>query len=468
MAQDQAELRQKLDFLKGLARKGTWRPAPEAPIELRLITVDSPDVVEFSAVSNLVRYSSEVLQTPFELTGGGFGCFDLTFTAKSDKGRDLDNAILSNPRFQYLLDDLNTHTAIVRSQGITRTYCAFYELKVALATNRQPQAGMIDQETGVTDLFGDEAGQGQGQGMTYGLAEVEVQDLSKSQPKESLMRRVWRRISSSAGEMRIGLGRIIVRKVNLFEKAEFQQMISGFKGRGLLLMVHGYANSFDDAMKSCARSVYKTKIDKLGLLPVLFSWPSRGKTVAYLPDTASAEDSEFALHDLLNLIAHASENREIDILAHSHGNKILVRSLCSKRYGADSDPLHLRRLILIEPDVGQNFLNERIETLAASSEQIIIYHSRNDRALMFAEFLFGKIRAGQAGVVANGPSQTPDRLEVIDASLVAAGLSKHAPHVEASEVISDIHHLLRGIKPENRFNLRDNGAGTGHWEVVPG
>ena len=93
-------------------------------------------------------------------------------------------------------------------------------------------------------------------------------------------------------------------------------------------MVHGYANNFDDAIRSSARSVHKTKIDQLALLPVLFSWPSRGKKMVYLPDTAAAEDSEYALQDLLGLVSKAVGGREIDILAHSHGTKILVRSHC--------------------------------------------------------------------------------------------------------------------------------------------
>jgi esterase/lipase superfamily enzyme len=120
---------------------------------------------------------------------------------------------------------------------------------------------------------------------------------------------------------------------------------------------------------------------------MIFSWPSQDTLVRYLPDTTAAENSEYALHDFLHLVASAAIGREVDVMAHSHGNKLLVRSLCSDKRTSTSENA-LKRLILVEPDVDQEFLRQRAASLAAVSEQIIIYHSRNDRALALAAFLF--------------------------------------------------------------------------------
>jgi len=155
------------------------------------------------------------------------------------------------------------------------------------------------------------------------------------------------------------------------------------------------------------------------------------------------------------------------VLAHSHGNKILVRSLCSdKRAFAAAN--RLTRLILVEPDVDQKFLEERAASLGEISEQIVIYHTVDDRGLALAGFLFNSIRAGQRGLTSKTDGTGPmNRVEVIDASRVARGLSRHSPHLESPEVISDIYHLLRGMKPNERFHLRQVDGRSGHWEMVP-
>ena len=464
MAQDRTELKIALDQMKRLAERGTWRPTPAAPLELRLTTADAPENVSFAAVAALVDYAREKLGVNLDLRGGGFGCFDMGFTAPMEQGVILDETILNDPRFQGLLNDLNAHTALIRTQGTMRTYSAFYETKFALATNRQQQSGSSDEENGVADLFGADLAAK----MSYGLAEVLILDLSQGQPKASLLKRVWRRFALGTGEVRKGTGRVIVRQINLIGLQEFKRLMTDFAGKGTILMVHGYANSFDDAIRSCARSVYKTKIDQLELLPILFSWPSRGKTTRYSADTDTAENSEFTLQNLLHLVSESTNGREVDVLAHSHGNKILVRSLCAEKQSTRISSRRLKRLILVEPDVGQNFLQERLGMLAKESERIVIYHSKNDRALWMAGVLFDSIRAGRDGLpTASETRSLTGRLEVIDASLVAKGLSKHAPHIESPEVIGDIYDLLRDMKPADRFNLRMIDSSSGRWQMVP-
>ena len=303
----------------------------------------------------------------------------------------------------------------------------------------------------------------------YGLAEVLIQDLSEGQQKANLLKRIWRRASSIIGESNNGRGKIIVQQIDLIGVQEFVRLTTEFAGKGTILMVHGYANSFDDAIQSSARAVYKIKIDHLEFLPILFSWPSRGSTTAYLPDTNSAENSEFALRGLLDdLVSGPTNRREVNVLAHSHGTKILVRSLCEKSQDRAAISHRLKRLILVEPDVDEEFLRQRVDTLANASEQIVIYHSKNDRALRVAELLFNSVRAGRAGLPnrLQEAAVMSDAIEVIDASQVAMGLSKHAPHIESPEVMNDIYHLLRGENPSQRFYLKMTDRESRRWQMV--
>jgi esterase/lipase superfamily enzyme len=144
------------------------------------------------------------------------------------------------------------------------------------------------------------------------------------------------------------------------ESPQFKQLVTAFAGHGAIVMVHGYANSFDDAVTASTLGVYRGKLDQLQLLPILFSWPSRGSTLRYLPDTAAAENSEYALQDLLQLVATARSGREVDVLAHSHGNKILVRSLSNSKHSGARNPYRLKHLILVEPDTLRAMLPQGI------------------------------------------------------------------------------------------------------------
>jgi hypothetical protein len=201
------------------------------------------------------------------LLGGGYGCFHLDFTASKGDDSILENAILNDNRFQSLLNDLNAHAVLVITKNISRTYCAVHEVKLAFATNRDLQTPSYNIEDGVTGLFGAEGSED----TTYGLAEVDVQDLTKGQSKGNLLKRVWRLLTVTSHQLRIGQGRTIFKKFDRLTSAEFERVVSEFQGAGALAIVHGYANTFDDALKSTCKFVHQSIVDKLKILPVLFS-----------------------------------------------------------------------------------------------------------------------------------------------------------------------------------------------------
>jgi esterase/lipase superfamily enzyme len=464
MPQSSAELRRVLQQMKEFAARGHSYPDTPPQAEFRLTTVDSPAAVSFKATAALVDYTREKLGVELDLCGGGFGCFDMSFAVRSEQTTILEDAILTDLHFQSLLNVLNTHIALVRTQGAARTYSAFYEIMVALATNRERQSGRFDAVDGVSELFGGNASHE----MHYGLVTVLIFDLSKGQGKENMVKRAWRRVSFDLFNLRAHRSKVVVQKIDLMKCPEFERLVTAFAGQGAIVMVHGYANSFDDAVRASAFGAYKGKLHQLQLLPILFSWPSRGAVLRYAPDIKAAENSEYAFQDLLRLVTGARKDREIDILAHSHGNKILVRALSSLQHSRASPSYRLKHLILVEPDIDQVFLSQRVGQLAETSEHIVIYHSENDLPLRAASSVFGGVRVGQYGLPQTiGAPGIIDQFEVIDASRVARGLSKHAPHLESPEVISDIYHLLCGMKPNDRFHLRLVDARLGRWQVMP-
>ena len=141
MAQNEAELRIAFDEIKRRAERRNLRPAPAAPVELRLTTVDAPESVSFGAVAALVDYARKTLGVDLELRGGGYGCLNMEFTTQQERGAILDAAILADTHFQSLLNELNAHIAILRTQDTMHTYAAFHKTKIGLATNRKKMRG---------------------------------------------------------------------------------------------------------------------------------------------------------------------------------------------------------------------------------------------------------------------------------------------------------------------------------------
>jgi esterase/lipase superfamily enzyme len=188
----------------------------------------------------------------------------------------------------------------------------------------------------------------------------------------------------------------------------------------------------------------------------------------YFPDTDSSENSELKLLNTIRIMAKHIDKKELSVLAHSHGNKLLVRALNQRDDGHEFLDNSINRIILIEPDVEVKFLESRIDNLFKSSKTITLYHSQNDRALMFAEIIFGRTSAGRVGLRERAVKQGwVERMELIDATLVSEGLSKHAPHIDAPEVVNDIYDLLKGVVTIDRFHLREVDRRTCRWQVTP-
>lgn len=74
---------------------------------------------------------------------------------------------------------------------------------------------------------------------------------------------------------------------------------SRMKGQQVLVFVHGYNNSFEDAIKKAAQ----VKVDMPWKGPIVaFSWPSYGDAINYLGDEAMYQSSLQAFLQTLNVL----------------------------------------------------------------------------------------------------------------------------------------------------------------------
>ena len=152
----------------------------------------------------------------------------------------------------------------------------------------------------------------------------------------------------------------------------------------VFVFVHGFNTQFDRAVFRFAQLIHDADATAI---PVLFSWPSRGRLFDYSRDF---DNASYSRSDLANLLKAAAKNpsvSEIVILAHSMGSwpaVEAVRQLAIEYHGV---PRKIRQLILASPDLDIGVFRRQIEDMGPRRPQVTLFVSQSDRALQLSRFI---------------------------------------------------------------------------------
>jgi esterase/lipase superfamily enzyme len=160
--------------------------------------------------------------------------------------------------------------------------------------------------------------------------------------------------------------------------AKFNARIVKTSHRQALVFVHGYNNSFEDAVFRFAQLIYDGDIKAL---PVLFTWPSRAKLSAYGYDTESANYSRDALENLLQYLAKDKSVNEISIVAHSMGNWVTLEALRQMAIRDKRISPKIKHILLAAPDVDYDVFRRQIQLIGTRPDLFTLFVARDDRAL---------------------------------------------------------------------------------------
>ena len=131
-------------------------------------------------------------------------------------------------------------------------------------------------------------------------------------------------------------------------KVWFNDRIKATPGHKALVFIHGFNNRFDDAVYRFAQIVHDSRAP---VVPVLFTWPSRGSILAYGYDLQSNNYSRDALEQLLTALATNPNVSEVDVLAHSMGNVVTLEALRQMAIRNGRVYPKIRNVMLAAPDV---------------------------------------------------------------------------------------------------------------------
>lgn len=196
--------------------------------------------------------------------------------------------------------------------------------------------------------------------------------------------------------------------------------------REVAVFVHGFNSTNDEAAFRSAQLV-----NDIGLPArlVLYSWPSRGKALAYGYDNDSVLFARDGLEQLLRLVARTGATR-ILLFAHSMGGALTMETL---RQIDAKDPGWVGRkiggVILVSPDLDVDVFRSQMNALTRIPDPFVIFVSRRDRILDISARLRGANERVRLGNIRDISEISNLPVDIVDTSAFAgdAGSAHFTP-----------------------------------------
>jgi len=235
---------------------------------------------------------------------------------------------------------------------------------------------------------------------------------------------------------------VIVMQVSPRSEPEFFNLIGqdlSKSRRDILLFVHGYNVTFSNALRRTAQLAYDLQWKGPA---ITYTWPSGGSVPDYVAAEAVVDVSKYRLEPFLrSLLAVGRQSKaQIHTVGHSMGNRLLSRAL--ERI-APSSPRAFEHIALTAPDIDEGEFRKLAGALAASSRNVTMYVSADDRALLVSQGLHQFPRVGLERNVYAG-------IDTVDATGVDMSLIRHSYFGESSSVVRDLFQLMRCRLPVDK------------------
>lgn len=293
-------------------------------------------------------------------------------------------------------------------------------------------------------------------------------------PKSEVMNRAQRNADAlgqlqkaggrQTSETTLTLHRVTVARdgaTSLLEAARKRAERSARFPKHALVFVHGYNNTFDDAVRRAAMISFDLDFDGI---TAAFAWPARSGLTAYLGDRERAQTAAPFLTQMLEMIGKALPGFKVHIISHSTGSEVVLTALEKLADRSEGGArVQLGEVIFAHADVNVSRLTQLSSSLRKLGIRVTSYSSKEDLAMRASDLvrMDGK-RVGGA----------PVHLASVDA-IDISGLGErfslnHTIFVQNPLVFNDMARLMAtGVRPPDartpQFKKVVVPQGT-HWE----
>lgn len=246
--------------------------------------------------------------------------------------------------------------------------------------------------------------------------------------------------------------------------AEIQQAMEAARVSGepahALFYLHGYCTTFEEAAIRAAQIGYDLKVPGA---TAFFSWPSRGAVTAYPADEASIEASERAITDFLVEFTESCGAEKVHVIAHSMGNRGLLRAL--QRIAANAETrgkLRFGQIFLAAPDVDRDLFLDLAMLYPEHADRTTLYASDGDLPVHLSSKLHDAPRAGYFKPYTVTPGVDTVAVPDFDVDLLG-----HSYFAQAEALLHDIYDLIRHNQaPAQRQRITAAfDAGMAFWKI---
>jgi esterase/lipase superfamily enzyme len=260
-----------------------------------------------------------------------------------------------------------------------------------------------------------------------------------------------------------------LQQVQVMDSEYFLQVLGHYAADGqppgeILLFIHGYKRGFEDAVENAAQLRYQLAFPG----PVIaFSWPSTDSVYGYLADMENLEWSIPSLRRMIATIATELPDTRLHIIAHSMGNRALVRVLSDiSATMTDTGKCVIDQVVFVAPDFDRAiFMRDVAPLLEDMPFRKTLYVSAEDFPLMASGTLFKYPRLGDSREdppIVNG-------VETIDVSDAISFFNGHGYFESERSAIDDLYELIREGKPapERSGLVEVQIEGGTYWRLLP-
>ncbi len=245
-----------------------------------------------------------------------------------------------------------------------------------------------------------------------------------------------------------------------------RQQVQESSYKSLLVVVHGFRESYPSALRKTAFLAHVLDINT----PVLvFDWPGdQGSSLrGYRRARRLAEESGAELARTLELIINEVQPERLWLLANSMGAQVVADAFSLLHQNADfsDSQTEIENVVLTAPDVDhETFNNQFKQEILDLAQNVTIYVSSNDRALLVSRLINRGLRLGESTLDPSNPGQLQeaaqlsellepgsDRLVLVDVTPVNRTRNFHNFSLETPEFFDDLFLRLTGTdKPKSR------------------
>ena len=257
---------------------------------------------------------------------------------------------------------------------------------------------------------------------------------------------------------------ILARSEQLDRAVFYSDLHRAADGKELLLFIHGYNVTFEDALRRTAQLTHDLRF---GGPAVAYTWPGQDNPARYLIAESNVDWCKPHLMRFLNELAERSGATRIHVIVHSLGNRIFAHAVDTLVATHPGDKALFHNVVMAAADIDVDEFRELAENMRRSTDQLTLYVSSTDKALQASMRLAKYARVGQAGaqvVLMAG-------IDTVDATDVDKGFFWDVDHSyfgDSRSVLGDLWELVGcDWKVADRDAMRADGNGNPRlWRLL--